>query len=171
MKKNVLLILFILFSICIDAQIQRNFWGLKLGVSTKKEVMNHFKAKKIPVSFEDGVLVVKDVHFGGYTWEDCRIEFYKNKFVAIFLSSANALNSKEYLDSRWEYLVVRLDSKYGKFLESHEEDNNKHSKVYSDTITTVNIVYNYSDGLWYQSLIYIDDAFMKDLILTSSDEL
>lgn len=89
MKSKILAIFFILISISSKAQIQRHFWGLELGESTKSEVRdfmnrNNLIPSKVNGGYDCFIILDEKVSLGGYSWSPT-FEFYSNKLFSIEL--------------------------------------------------------------------------------------
>ena len=90
MKRILLCIMLISCSIAISAQIQRLFFGLTLGVSTKNSVISYFKNNSIKYHIDDeGTYIANNIKFAGYKWPEVDFYFYKgnckNRESTIFL--------------------------------------------------------------------------------------
>lgn len=83
MKKISSLLLLLLFSLSVQAQIQRNIWGLQLGRSTKAEVKsflasNHLEYEENFSGYNAiGITDIRELSFGGFSWRTNFI-FYNN---------------------------------------------------------------------------------------------
>lgn len=66
-------------------QIQRKFFGLELGVSTKEEVTNIIKQKGLELYNveENGFSAIGTVRFGGIEWKSIKAEFLNDKLLSI----------------------------------------------------------------------------------------
>ncbi len=166
--KKVLLIFLMMLSINADAQIQRRFFGFTLGMANKQQISNHFKSQNKSVSYEDDVLVVKNLKFGGQIWDEVRFAFYKNKFYQIFLVSSTGNNSKELLDNRWDFFLNSFFEKYGDY---YSPDSEEYTKFFLDDNTVLRFHYENSQGIWYQDLVYYDDKIFNASIDTDKDDL
>ena len=69
------------------SQIQRNFFGCKLGESTKEEVYKTLKDKGASKQTMNGekVIVLEEQRFGGVTWNTIIFKFIENRFSSAFL--------------------------------------------------------------------------------------
>ena len=168
MKLNLFFLCF-LFSICANAQIQRQFFGFTLGITNKQQVVNNFKNKGKNVVKKDDDIVVRKLKFGGLEWEEVHFFFHENKLYEVFFNSNSDTYNKTYLDSRRDMLLELLDKKYLQFYDSDYSD--EEGKFYTDHITVVKFVYEYYNGKWYQSLIYGDSALLDAINESSLDEL
>lgn len=81
--KKILFVFLLLFELTVQAQVQRNFWGLELGRSTRSEVKSFLSSSNL--QFEDNfsgldaidVTDLKELPLGGYSWS-VTFMFYNN---------------------------------------------------------------------------------------------
>lgn len=86
---RILIILILIFCSSItDAQIQRYFWGLELGISSKYTVSNFLKNNNLTHSSQTGgndiIIVNENLSLGGYSW-GTTFGFYNNTLYTIQL--------------------------------------------------------------------------------------
>ena len=135
MKKIILVFAFVLCSLIGSAQIQRTIMGQTLGVSTKKEVYNSLKdrgAFYVNIRGEEQLLV-KDVRFGGFSWEIMSFSFYNNILYQVTVMDLDKDSSIISQEEKWNSISQKLESKYHNIISNKEE--NKIS--YSDGSTLV----------------------------------
>ena len=166
--KKILLIILMMLSLHADAQIQRRFFGFTLGVANKQQITYHFKKQNKTVSNDNGVLVVKNLKFGGQFWDEVRFAFYKNRFYEIFLVSSTRYNSKDLLDDRWDYL---LNSFFEKYRNYYYPDSEEYTRYFLDDKTVLRFHYENSHGIWYQDLVYYDDKLFDASSKSDNDDL
>ena len=167
-KKLVTLCVLFLFSIFASAQIQRKFFNFYLARSTKTEVINYFKAKGNRVRLiDDKTVAVNDVRFGGQSWGVSHFQFYKNKLVYIsFMNSEHDID-KSGLDMMWDIIDESIKSKYSLF---YLNDFSKiYDKWYDDNRTRINFKYEYFQGAWALSIVYID-IHLYDLMFDDEND-
>ena len=121
--KHILLTLFLFLSLCVNAQIQRTFFGMTLGEATKQEVKEMLLDKGVSVEdYDSDNLATKDLKFGGEKWSNVVFKFYNGKFYSVVfgmqLSSANESSIKESISR----VISILKKKYQEFLMKEEEN-------------------------------------------------
>lgn len=135
MKKIILVFAFILCSLIGSAQIQRTILGQTIGVSTKKEVYNSLidrGAFFVNIKGEEKLLV-KDVRFGGFSWEIMSFNFYNNILYQVTVMDLDKDKGIISQEEKWNRISQKLESKYHNVISNKEE--NKIS--YSDGSTLV----------------------------------
>lgn len=114
MKKTLLIILLMLITLSINAQVQRNILGLTLGVTTKESAKKIFKQKKMPIiALQD----YKNMYgnesrftFGGVLFETILITFVNNK-VALISMSIQGTNDDDLKDT-YNTIINNIREKY-----------------------------------------------------------
>lgn len=116
---------FIIFSTTIEAQVQRSFWGLELGRSTKTEVKSFILSNKL--QHEDnfngydaiGITDLRELTFGGYSWSVTFI-FYNNilyhiSMARVALGFSTTTGETYEIDTKFIFHDLRgkLNNKYG----------------------------------------------------------
>lgn len=122
--KKILFTLLLLFGLTVQAQVQRNFWGLELGRSTKTDVKSFLNSRGLEYSQNLGgfdVISVESeegISFGGYSWTPS-FQFYNNILfrVTLFQLHTGITASGEYyeIDTKFMFYNLRskLSNKYG----------------------------------------------------------
>ena len=141
------------------AQINRVFWGVTLGQSTKQQVKNVLVRKGYTVKTEpDGSLCVNvnNVNFGGAYWTYVSFGFVDNKLYQVWFQN-NEEQSPVKIDDTYDKLKTNLDKKYGTFI-FHVQPPEGIEKVsdYADTKTFVSLRLRSYHNLRYISLSYED---------------
>lgn len=120
MKKIFFVVFLLCLSLTIHAQIQRNFWGLELGRSTKTDVINLLSSNGLEynqnlegldvISINDDVL-----SFGGYSWGGGFL-FYHNILFRVTLMRIHLgfSSSGESYEIDTKYIFNDLKSKLNK---------------------------------------------------------
>lgn len=153
MKKFLLIIILGFFmAISANAQIQRKFFDFQLGLSTKTEMTNHFKARGNNVRYLDNTIAVDDVIFGGMKWNEFYADYYKNKLYRMYFLISSY--SKDKLDTMWDILNRRIGKKYASYYVNSKSSEKE--KWYYDGKTVCNLKYEYEDK-WYLAIIYFDE--------------
>ena len=163
-------IITVLFILClvpstVSSQIQRNFWGLELGRSTKSEVKRAIESKgwqcEQNMGGMDAIGVVDDVSLGGYKW-NLSFRFYDNKLCEIQLMFFHiGLNRYgEYTDESGNNtftfydLKRKLKDKYPK-VEDIVDHDNPHMVILRDN----------------QTLLMLELSDEKDVVLSYGDRI
>ena len=125
MKKISSLLLLVLLSLSVHAQIQRNFWGLELGRSTRTEVKSFLSSNNL--EYEDnfsgfdaiGVTDLRELSFGGYSWS-VNFIFYNNTLFRVLmvrnpLGFSTTTGETYEIDTKFIFHNLRgkLSNKYG----------------------------------------------------------
>lgn len=150
-----LVLLFIAFSLflCANAQIRDSFFGSKLGVTTKKQLLANLKqlGYKSLYDKENKCYYIKNVTFVGKQWDSCQFHFYKDtlSYVGFGLQS-----DKEDVIYVYNQNIENVKTKYGK-IEGKMISDNQDSKLcyFDDGIVVLSIGYNIEEDN-YASLIY-----------------
>lgn len=92
MKRLLIFTFFIAFSLGISAQLPRNFYGATLGVSTKSQAIKALLANKVSIAVngEDN-LNVRNVSFGGVSFDEVIMEFYDNILYKVVFGDNNVM--------------------------------------------------------------------------------
>ena len=159
MKKFFLLTALLITSTFCSAQINRVFWGVTLGQSTKQQVKNVLVRKGYTVKTEpDGSLCVNvnNASFGGAYWTYVSFSFVDDKLYQVWFQN-NEKQSPVSIDNTYDLLKSSLDKKYGSYIirvqptEGTEKVNN-----YADTNTLVSLMLRSYHHIRYISLSYED---------------
>lgn len=81
MKRIISLLFAFTFFIIASAQIKDEFWGCKLGTTTKTQLISKLQSHglKCKEDKDNKVLYIDNVTYAGYKWESCSFSFYKNR--------------------------------------------------------------------------------------------
>ena len=166
--KHILLTLFLFLSLCVNAQIQRTFFGMTLGEATKQEVKEMLLDKGVSVEdYDSDNLTTKDLKFGGVTWSHAVFKFYNGKFCyVVFGMQLSSENKSSVLDiiSR---VVSILKKKYPEFLLKDEEDD----VIFFDKKTMATMSYlNIGAGAKVYGLSYSDYETLSKSAQSIKDE-
>lgn len=113
--KKLLTIFIVLISFVAQGQIKNDFWGLKLGASTKNQVQSTLKSqKKTVVDHEVGLLMEGPILFGGERWNWVTFHFNDNTLMGVI------------------FTMVSQNSNYDTFIQLGETLSEKYSKYEDD---------------------------------------
>lgn len=168
MKKIVIIFLLFITSLCSYGQIKRNIDGITLGKSTKQEIVNYLKKRKIPYSFEkvgvyNAILCNTTRNFGGVSWSSTIYILYDNLVFKVSYSSSDYDMLKEEMDLSFGSLSMALQRKYSQYkIASSDRDNidyqDSHIKI---TLSRGYIENHYTFGIAYADLQLMEKAFME----------
>ena len=174
MKKVLLLIVLSFSSIYCFAQINRVFWGVTLGRSTKQQVRNALVQKGYTVKTEpDGSLCVNvnNVNFGGAYWTYVSFSFVDDKLYQVWFQN-NEEQSPIKIDDTYDKLKTNLDKKYGTFVfQVQPTEGTEKVSNYTDTKTLVSLMLRSYHHIRYISLSYEDLNSYDSKIKNENDEL
>lgn len=169
--RKIIFVLLIAFSLNLNAQIQRSFYGFSLGKTTKKEVVSYFKSRKMKIWNNDtNRLSVRSLNFGGYKWPVVYFNFYKNKLYLIYFSDAEYFTPRQSLDTKWKDLEVSLMSKYRNVI-VNEENTEEYHKFIDHSQTSLIFKYDYYEGYKGIALMYTDLKLQYEQYLSEKSEL
>ena len=170
MKRQLLLLMLaLLCSLGMSAEIQRKFFGLTLGVSTENDVIEYFDGKGIEVTRASLTSVeVEDIKFGGYMWSTVVFDFFEDKLASVFfLNWGDDISSKK---ERWNDLNEKINEKYKLYYVPDKSSDE--SKMYMDNETAFFLrknVSEYKNGIL--SMVYRDVKMTVDSLQKDEDEL
>lgn len=161
-------------SVFCCAQINRVFWGVTLGKSTKQQVKNTLVKKGYKVKTEpDGSICVNvnNVNFGGAYWTYISFSFVSDKLYQVWFQN-NEIQSPVRIDNTYAKLKSSLDKKYSAFINNvHSIEGTEKVSDYADTKTYVSLRLGSYHNQRYISLSYEDLGSYDVKIKKESDEL
>ena len=167
MKKLLFTIFLSVFCISIQAQLQRNILGAKLGVSTKTFVKSTMAKKgyKARVGDTNDTYFFDNVKFAGRKCDLVRFDFFSGKLASVTFVIATSF-SRELPESEYDALKSLLDGKYANY--KNEETSSCCSYIDSNTFINLQFldVVGYSVGL-----SYMDRGLSNQSRQSVSDEL
>ena len=152
-----LVLLFIAFSLflCANAQIRSSFYGCKLGVTTKKQVLDNLKqlGHKIQYDKENNCYYIENVTFAGERWNLCQFEFYKDTLALV---GFGLLSDNEDVVDLYNRNLENVKTKYDKIeCKIICDETNRKLCSFDDGITILGISYDIEEEnvtiLIYQS--------------------
>jgi hypothetical protein len=164
MKKTIsLLLFFLLFSLTVPAQIQRTFMGFTLGKTTKAQVANSLKMKRMTLDYEsDGGLSTEGVRFENETWPYVYFGFYEDKLYMVQFFQSEDFVSTAYLEKLNDALNTMFAKKYLDYMSLNNPDDKmtrfndgKTAIYYSYGMGTESMMISlsfYDNNLWDQKL-------------------
>lgn len=154
--KQILLTLFLSFSLCINAQIQRTFFGLELGKASKQQVEKKMKEKGYEVRNDfSETLSVYGVTFGDRAWRRVDFEFYDGKFFTIsFYRNTKDITGSDNTREFFGSISKIFKEKYPEYIVKDEE----HKIIFKDEKTNASLISSDNDDFRakYVVLVYSD---------------
>ncbi len=142
--------------LCSNAQIRDTFFGFKLGITTKAQVLAKFKSQGEIYKYdsENKFYFVENVSFAGEKWDSCSFEFYKDTLDMVGFSNISA--DKNSICKIYERNLNNVRIKYNSVEEDTlSDDSNKKHYSYDDGRTIMSICYEQLNDLQYHtSIIY-----------------
>lgn len=159
-----LVLLFIAFSLflCANAQIRDSFFGCKLGVTTKKQLLDNLKqlGHKCLFDNENKCYYIENVTFAGEQWGSCQFKFYKDIFYFVgFCLQSDKEDVIDVYNRNIENVRTKYDKIEGKMI--HDNQNNKLC-YFDDGIVILSIDYKIEDGN-FATLIYQNKKLIKQM--------
>ena len=155
MKRLVLFLIAFSLFLCANAQIRDTFYGCKLGVTTKKQVLDNLKqlGHKIQYDKENKCYYVENVTFAGERWNLCQFEFYKDTLALV---GFGLLSDNEDVVDLYNRNLESVKTKYSEIEGKMTSDNQNRKLCYfDDGIVVLSIGYKIEEGnhgcLIYQS--------------------
>ena len=157
-----ILCLFALFAAMVaEAQIQRGFFDLELGVSTRQQVEEKLREMGKQFSSETNRITAHDMELEDYDWANVRFGFKDDKFVLLLLTSRTyELKEKFTAESDAAAMKSRMDDRYkdyqylfmnnGKIVAYYDE---KTMAAFFETPKTLQFGLAYADGDSFMSLL------------------
>ena len=169
MKKLILLTIALVVAVAANAQIQRTFFGLTLGQSTKQQVRTTLAKKgyKCHTMQGDDALFIQpsSLQFGGLSWDMALFRFYKGKLLSVSFSIAD--NFSGIASETYKVLKAKIDQKYSDFYFSKNEI----ATYYLDEKTVIILQNLYLNFKLNVTISYSDKDLQDQLLKASDDEL
>jgi hypothetical protein len=170
MKKLFLLMLMFFFmNLSASAQIQRKFFDLFLGESTKTEVLKTCKSKGIELFEKEDCYYAEKVKFGGNTWPLALFFFHNNILTMVAFCDNDYDSSSESIDKTFENYCDALSEKYSDYYDNFSS--NDQLKVFRDKATTLKLEMSYVETRKTVSITYIDRELQREVRNKNFDEL
>lgn len=167
-----LVLLFIAFSLflCANAQIRDSFFGCKLGVTTKKLLLDNLKqlGHKCLYDKENKCYYIENVTFAGGQWDTCQFDFYKDTlyFVGFSLKS-----DKDEVINVYNRNIENVKTKYDKVEGKMIRDNQNNKLCYfDDGIVILSIDYKIEKDN-FASLIYQSKKLINQMDEDAYDDI
>ena len=165
MKRILTIILAFFLCLTVSAQIERNIFGMELGVTSYDDAESMLRDKGLYVEYyTEGVLYAKDVTLGQRKWDDAMFQFFDNKLCSVtFGKRANAGNKKEIAEE-----VKGIDSVLRKKYAQYLVVDNGESLSFTDYDTMVSLTHKKLQASQeIYGLVYSD----CNLLIMQTDEI
>ncbi|WP_297251652.1 hypothetical protein [uncultured Prevotella sp.] len=162
MKRLVLFLIAFSLFLGANAQIRDSFYGCKLGVTTKGQLLNHLKqlGHKCLYDKENKCYYIENVTFAGEQWGSCQFFFYKDTLYSVGFGIES---DKGNVIDIYNRNIENVRTKYGKIEGKMicDEPNNKLCS-FDDGITILVIDYKIKEGN-FSTLIYQSKKLIKQM--------
>ena len=153
MKRLVLFLIAFSLFLCANAQIRDTLYGCKLGVTTKKQLLDNLKqlGHECLYDKENKCYYIKNVTFVGKQWDSCQFHFYKDtlSYVGFGLQS-----DKEEVIDVYNQNIENARTKYDKIEgKMSRDDPNSKQCYFDDGVIILSIGYNIKEDN-FANLIY-----------------
>ena len=170
MKRLVLFLIAFSLFLCANAQIRDTFYGCKLGVTTKKQLLDNLKelGYKYMYDNENKCNYVENVMFVGKQWDSCQFYFYKDtlSYVGFGLQS-----DKEEVIDVYNQNIENARTKYDKIEgKMSRDDPNSKQCYFDDGVIVLSIGYNIEENN-YASLIYQSKKLINQMDEDAYDDI
>lgn len=144
-----------------EAQIQRSFFGLELGVSTRQQVEETLRGMGKEFATGANRITAHDMEVDDYEWANVRFGFRGDKLVLLLMTSRTyELKEKFSAEADAAAVKARMDDKYrdyqylfmnnGKIVAYYDETT---MSAFFETPKTLQFGLAYADGDSYMSLL------------------
>ena len=161
MKKIFLLLALLFANMAVEAQIQRSFLGLELGVSTRQQVEETLRGMGKEFTPGASRIMAHDMELDDYEWANVRFGFKGDKLVLLLMTSRTyELRDKFTAEADAAQMKSRMEDKYRSY--QYQFINNGKIVGYYDEVTmaaffetpkTLQFGIAYADGDSYMSLL------------------
>lgn len=170
MKRLLLFLIAFSLFLCANAQIRDTFYGCKLGVTTKKQLLDNLKelGYKYMYDNENKCYYVENVIFVGKQWDSCQFHFYKDtlSYVGFGLQS-----DKEEVIDVYNQNIENARTKYDKIEgKMSRDDPNSKQCYFDDGVIVLSIGYNIEENN-YASLIYQSKKLINQMDEDAYDDI
>lgn len=170
MKRLLLFLIAFSLFLCANAQIRDAFYGCKLGVTTKKQLLDNLKelGYKYMYDNENKCYYVENVIFVGKQWDSCQFHFYKDtlSYIGFGLQS-----DKEEVIDVYNQNIENARTKYDKIEgKMSRDDPNSKQCYFDDGVIVLSIGYNIEENN-YASLIYQSKKLINQMDEDAYDDI
>lgn len=163
MKRIISLLFAFTFFIIASAQIKDEFWGCKLGTTTKAQLISKLQSHglKCKEDKDNDVLYIEDVTYAGYEWESCSFMFYKNRLHYVgFVTECGKRNATRIYDT----ILGNIVRKYPQVSRRMVVDKpSKKNASFEDGNVALSISYSIDGEGGFATLLYMDRAIAVEI--------
>ena len=149
------------FAVAVEAQIQRAFFGLELGVSTRQQVEETLRGMGKDFAPEANRILAHYIEVDDYEWANVRFGFKEDRLVLLLMTSRTyELKDKFTAESDAASIRSRMEDRYrdyqymfmnnGKIVAFYDEVT---MSAFFETPKTLQFGLAYADGNSYMSLL------------------
>ena len=160
-KKILFLLMLLSFAVVVEAQIQRSFFGLELGVSTRQQVEKTLRGMGKDFAPEANRILAHDIEVDDYEWANVRFGFKEDRLVLLLMTSRTyELKDKFTAESDAASIRSRMEDRYrdyqymfmnnGKIVAFYDEVT---MSAFFETPKTLQFGLAYADGNSYMNLL------------------
>ena len=157
------------FFIIASAQIKDEFWGCKLGTTTKAQLISKLQSHGLKCKEDKDIndlYYIEDVIYAGYEWTACYFKFYKNRLY--WVTFANECD-KEEATRIYDTILENIVRKYPRVSRRMVVDKpSKKNASFEDGNVALSISYSIDGEGGFATLLYMDRATAVEI---NKDEL
>ena len=163
MKRIISLLFAFTFFIVTNAQIKDDFFGCKLGTTTKAQLISKLQSHglKYKENKDNDVLSIEDVTYAGYKWESCLFMFYKNRLHYVgFGTKCGKENATRIYDTILGNIVRKYPQVSRRMVVDKPSEKNA---SFDDGNVVLSISYNIDGEDEFATLLYMDRAIAVEI--------
>lgn len=163
MKRIISLLFAFTFFIIANAQIKDEFWGCKLGTTTKAQLISKLQSHglKCKEDKDNDVLSIEDVTYAGYKWESCLFMFYKNRLHYVgFGTKCGKENATRIYDTILGNIVRKYPQVSRRMVVDKPSEKNA---SFDDGNVVLSISYKIDGEDEFATLLYMDRAIAVEI--------
>lgn len=171
MKRIISLLFAFTFFIIASAQIKDEFWGCKLGTTTKAQLISKLQSHglKCKEDKDNKVLYIDNVTYAGYKWESCSFKFYKNRLRCV--SFGNKCG-KEKATCIYDTILENIVIKYPQVPRRMVVDKpSEKMAAFDDGNVVLSISYDFDGEDEFATLLYMDKAIAVEIYKDQLNDL
>lgn len=162
---------FAIFMIAANAQIKDEFWGCKLGVTTKAQLISRLQSQgfKCKVDKENDFLYIDNVTYAGEVWSSCSFRFYKNKLQYVGFGKKCTKEKSTYI---YDTILENIARKYPQASRRMIVDEASAKNTgFDDGKVLLSISYAIDDEGAFATLMYMSRALAVEINKDISNDL
>ena len=163
MKRIISLLFAFTFFIIASAQIKDEFWGCKLGTTTKAQLISKLQSYGLKCKEDKvtDVLCIENVTYAGYKWISCSFKFYKNRLHYIGFGTKCG---KEEATRIYDTILRNIVRKYPQVSRRMVVDKpSEKNASFDDGNVVLSISYDIDGEDEFATLLYMDKAIAVEI--------